>query len=525
MTDTHRRENIASILSDDVTVRYGDAAWREAVETITTVADSVATTFGPYGHDKLIVDNGGNVEVTSETVSILRRLHLTNPVARIVRDVANTQLFKAGDGTTATVVLTGALVERADELVEQGLHPTTISNGFGQAADVASNSLSTLVDSHDITDREVCESVAETVISGTNTAFASPYLAGLTVDAVAHVTDERDVNLNALRVRSDRGNGIEQTALLRGAVVDAVPDRSSQSIAGANILLVDGTVEPVTTQRETGVEVRSSTDLESIRQVAEERTTELVRRLSDLDVDLLVADGISDSVRRALDGEDVLCLTGVSDADRRFLLETLQATPVADVMEATEADVATADVSFNHDETYSVVTTEDSETVTLHLRSSSEKQLDELESIIDKAVEVVAQVAADGRVVPGGCAAEEAMAMAIRDRVPSIDGREQLAAFAFADALESLPRALARNAGLDETDQLLSLRKAHDDGRRSTGINVETATLEEMPESGILEPVVVKERMLSNVRQAVNTIVRIDGIIEEPETESRSGSV
>lgn len=522
MTDSHRDQIIESIVDDDRSVRYGDAAWRHEVEAISTVADTVRTTFGPYGHDKLVVDNGGNVEVTSETTSILRSLHLDDPVARMIRDVANSQLFTAGDGTTATVVLTEALVDNADELVEQGLHPTTIVGGYERAVEMATETLSDLAETYDITDREVCESVAETVLAGTNTSFDGAPFGPLVVDAVAAVTDGYDVDLNALRVRSDRGRGVGESELLHGAVVDVTPDDVDVSrIDGANVLFVDGAIEPMTGSKEATLSVETGAELQAVQHAQTGHAATVVDHLESLDVDVLVVDGVSAAMRRALSDAGIAVLASMGDTDLGFLLRALGARPVAAVDEAEAADVVTADIEFDHDETYTVFTTDDAGTVTLHLRSSSAEQLTELETTMDKAIEVVTHVATDGRVLPGGCAPEAAMAAAIRGQVASVKGREQLAVFAFADALESLPRALAHNAGLDATDQLLALRTAHGDGDRATGIAVHDGWVADMWDREVLDTLVAKTEMLSNAKQAVTTIVRIDGIVEAEPVEPR----
>lgn len=523
MTNTHRQQQIESILNDDLSIRYGETAWREQVDAITAMAESVGTTFGPYGHDKLIVDNGGNVEVTSETVSILRKLQFDAPVARIVRDVANSQLFIAGDGTTASLILLGVLMDQADELIDQGLHPTTIVRGYTQAVDIARDQLLTMTETHDITDREICENVAQTVMTGTNLSPAKTTLAPLAVEAVTRVTDGYDVDLNAVRVRTDKGKGIGESKLVPGAIIDAVPNQTIKTnISGAKILFIDGSIQPKSTRTDIKITANSSADLANLRQTTADATDDIVEHLSQLAVDVVVADNASDDIRHALRDAGITLLTTLSDTDRRFLRRTFSAGSVSHPSAATENNIVAGDVRFHYDENYTTFTTDDAKTATLHLFSASAEQLEEIDNVFDKMIEAVTHVATDGRVLPGGTAPEAAMASAIRDQVPSVNGREQLAVYAFSDALETLPQLLATNAGLQGMDQVLALRTAHSNGEHSMGIDVDTSSLRDMGEMGILDTFVTKDEMLSNVRQAIRLIIRIDGIIEEPEAESQS---
>jgi chaperonin GroEL (HSP60 family) len=523
VANSHQQRDIETILNTDLTVRYGDEAWRQQVDSITAVADMVGTTFGPYGHDKLVVDNGGNVEVTSDTVSILRRLLIEDPIARMVRDVANSQFFSAGDGTTATVVLLGELVDHADMLVDQGLHPTTIISGYHQAVEIATDTLSTLAETYDITNEPECLRVAETVMSGTNLQAAPKALAPLVVDAITRVTDGYNVDLNALRVRTDRGRGIEASEFLSGAIIDAVPHKfENEAFGTSRILFLSGSVEPTDLRTDFEVSIATDEALDSLKQVETDSATKIRRQLQDIGAEVVVADGVSDSVRRELTAAGIPTVTSLSDADKRFLLRTLNTKSISDPLDATRSDLVAADVRFNHDENYTVFTSPNAKTATLHLYSTSEEQSQELENVFDKAIEVVTHVATDGRILPGGGAPEVAMAADIREQTPTVPGREQLAVYAFADALETLPGLLAQNAGLDRTDLVLALRSSHADNMDAGGIDVTAGEVANMWDKGVLDTFVTKKQMLSNVEQAAETLLRIDGMIQEPEDEPQS---
>lgn len=516
MSHTTTGDTIESILDDGVEVQWGHDARSQATQSTRSVGEIVATTMGPYGQDKLVINNGGNVYVTNDAVTILRNLHLTDPVSRTVREVANSQIFNAGDGTTTALVLASELLSHAIELCDEGLHPTNVVQGFRLAAAAADGRLAEIATSHDITDREVARDVARTTLAGSNATYEREHLSEIAVRAVARVTDGYDVNLNAIRFRTEGGRDMAESHLVSGAMLEAIPERrTGEHTTGAVELLVfDGSITPPDTDRVDvvdGAAYDPSTFTESERDWAT-HTSERIRQ-SGATV-LLCSGTVDDAVRGRLRQEGITCITNVSDPDIQFLRRMGDVQIRTTLEGIDDANTASASIAYDWDQRRTTVTTSDAKAITVLLFSQSDAHREELESTMSDAVEVVAQVAYDGRVVPGGGATEIEMARAAEAAARQRDDKAQLAAYAFADALETIPRILARNAGLDPIDRLNAQRAAHATGQLHAGIHLDTGEVIDVRDHGIRDTLQVKRHALTTSVDAACMLVRIDGIVE-----------
>lgn len=516
MSRTSTGDAIKAILSDEVEAQWNDCARSQATRSTRSVGKMVATTMGPFGRDKLVVNNGGNVHVTNDAVTILRNLHLTDPVSRTVREVANSQIFNAGDGTTTALVLASELMSHALDLCEEGLHPTSVVNGFRLAADAASGRLIDIATTHDLTDRGVARDVARTTLSGSNAMYEREHLAELAVRAVNRVTDGYDVDLNAIRLRTASGQDMATSRLVSGAMLETTPQsRMDEHTTGkAEILVVDGSITHEETDLAT---VAYGETYDPSEFAAKER--KWVIKVSDwvrqTGATVLLCSGtVDDAVRGRLRRHGVTCVTNVSEPDIRFLQQTFEIR-IPTILDGTGAeDTVSGSVECDWDEGRMTVTTPNARTITILLFSQSNAYREELESVMSDAVEVVAQVAYDGRVVPGGGAAEIEMARAVEAAARQRGDKAQLAAYAFADALETIPRVLVRNAGLDPIDRFKQQRAAHAEGQVNAGIDLETGAVIDVTEHGIRDTLRVKRHAISTSVDAVCMLVRIDGIIE-----------
>lgn len=524
-SDSANQSPVESILAAEVDAQFGDAAASRVHRSVRDVVDVVTTTIGPYGRDKLIVNQGGNVHVTNDAATILRNLHLTDPVARVVGDLANSQIFNAGDGTTTTLLFAGQLVERAAKLREDGLHPTTIVRGYEHASDVAVERLREVATTYDITDRGVALDVARTTLHGTNAVQFHDHLAELVVDAVERVTDGYDVDLDAIRLRTTGGRDMAESHLLTGATVEGVPSGESTDhpTGSIGLALIDDDIEPDGTNRDVSLTPENAEALSAFVDAERARAEGVVDALGTLDVDLVVCTGsVHDAIRNRLQDRGITCLSTVSDPDVRFVSRALDIPIQTNVADLDPDGVGTAVVEYDRANGRTMLTTDDPSAVTIQLFGQTEAYLDEIENTVSDAIEVVAQVASDGRVLAGGGAPEMAMAASVRSDSTGIDGREQLAALAFADALEAVPRSVATNAGLDATDVLLALRSAHDAGRETGGVDIETGDVVDAAAAGVRETLVVKRYAVTHAVEAVRTLLRIDGIVEAEEIEPRT---
>nr|WP_220222449.1 thermosome subunit beta [Haloplanus salinus] len=485
------------------------------------VAESVRSTLGPKGMDKMLVDSMGTVTITNDGVTILQEMDIDNPTAEMIVEVAETQEDEAGDGTTTAVAIAGELLKEAEDLLEQDIHPTAIIKGFNMAAEKAREEVDAVAERVDASDEELLRKVAETSMTGKSSELDKELLAQLVVDAVQAVTVEADdgthvVDLEFVEIETQTGRSASESELLEGAVIDKDPVNDDMPVEfdAADVLLLNDPIEVEETDADTSVSVDSPEQLQQFLDSEERQLREKVDQVVATGADVVFCQkGIDDLAQYLLAKEGILAVRRAKKSDMAFLQEILGAQIVSDLDSATDDHLGHGSISRDADAGLFYVEGDDAHGVTLLLRGSTEHVVDELERGIQDALDVVSATASDGRVLAGGGAIEVEVAGRLRDYADDISGREQLAVGAFADALEIVPRVLASNAGLDSIDTLVSLRAAHEDGDAHAGLDVFSGDVVDTYEAGVVEPAHSKEQALSSATEAANLVLKIDDII------------
>ena len=485
------------------------------------VAESVRSTLGPKGMDKMLVDSMGTVTITNDGVTILQEMDIDNPTAEMIVEVAETQEDEAGDGTTTAVAIAGELLKKAEDLLEQDIHPTAIIKGFNMASEQARAEIDNIAERVDPTDEDLLRKVAETSMTGKSSELDKELLASLVVEAVQAVTVEADdgshvVDLEFVEIETQTGSSASESELLNGAVVDKDPvnDDMPVDVDEANVLLLNEPIEVEETDADTSVSIDSPDQLQQFLDSEERQLREKVDQIVATGANVVFCQkGIDDLAQYLLAKEGILAVRRTKKSDMGFLQEILGAEIVSDLDSATDAHLGSGSISRDADAGLFYVEGGNSHGVTLLLRGSTEHVVDELERGITDALDVVSATASDGRVLAGGGAIEVEVAGRLRDYADDISGREQLAVNAFADAVEIVPRVLASNAGLDSIDTLVSLRAAHEDGDIHAGLNVFSGDVVDTYEAGVVEPAHSKEQALSSATEAANLVLKIDDII------------
>jgi thermosome len=487
------------------------------------VAESVRSTLGPKGMDKMLVSSMGDITVTNDGVTILDEMDIDNPTAEMIVEVAETQEEEAGDGTTTAVAIAGELLKNAEELLEQDIHPTATIRGFNLASERAREEVDAIATPVDTDDEELIRKVAETSMTGKGAESNKDILAQLIVDAVRRVTvdgpdGEPVVDLEFVEIQTQTGRTAGESELLRGGVIDkdAVHADMPSDAEDARVLLMDTPIEVEEAEVDTELRVDSPDQLQEFLDTEEEQLKQKVEQIAATGANVVLCQkGIDDLAQHYLAKEGILALRRVKKSDIQFLTEVLGARVVSDLDSLTEEDLGHGSVRRDDaDELFYVEGTgEEAHGVTLLLRGSTDHVVDELERGIEDALDVVAQTVTDGRVLAGGGATEVEVARRVRDYADSVSGREQLAVETFADALELVPRVLAENAGLDAIDTLVDLRAAHEEGDEYAGLNVLSGDIENTYEAGVVEPAHAKEQALASATEAANLVLKIDDII------------
>jgi thermosome len=509
------------IMGEDAQRMKDKNAQEHNISAARAVAESVRSTLGPKGMDKMLVSSMGSVTVTNDGVTILQEMDIDNPTAEMIVEVAETQEDEAGDGTTTAVAIAGELLKQAEDLLEQDIHPTAIIKGFNLAATQAREEIDDIAQDVDREDADLLRKVAETAMTGKGAELNKEHLSQLIVDAVQAVTVEAEdgsyiADLEFLKTETQTGASAGDSELLEGAVIDkdAVHEDMPTDLENASVLLLDQPIEVDEAEADASLSVDSPDQLQQFIEQEEQQLQEKVDKIVDSGADVVFCQkGIDDMAQHYLAKEGILALRRVKKSDMQFLAEVLGAAIVSDLDNIEAADLGTGNLTRDDDAELFYVEGEDGHGVTLLLRGSTEHVVDELERGINDALDVVASTVSDGRVLAGGGAAEVEVARRLRDYADSVEGREQLAVEAFADGLELVPRVLAENAGLDPIDTLVDLRAAHDDGDVQAGLDVFSGDVQNTFDAGVVEPAHAKEQAISSASEAANLVLKIDDII------------
>jgi len=508
------------ILGSDTQRTRGRDAQSSNIAAGKAVAESVRTTLGPRGMDKMLVDSTGNVVITNDGVTILQEMDIEHPAAQMLVEVAETQEDEVGDGTTTASVLAGQLLAKAEKLLENDVHPTTIVEGYAQARQLALDAIGDLTIDDELDD-DLLAKVAASSMTGKGTGdVGADVLAELIVEAIRHVETEDNVERDDIRVHTRTGASSGATEFVEGVIVDKEPVRDDmpRRVEDASILVVDSKLVP----RETSVDVEYNiTDVDQMNAAldAEERELkQMADAIADAGVDVVFAQKkVDDRIAAYLAKRDVLVFKSVKKSDVTATTRATGAKTQGGVMDIDEADLGYAETirveKYGEDELTFIEGGADASAVTLFVRGSTEHVVDELERAIGDALDVAAVALTEGGIVPGAGCAEIRIADYVRDEAAGIEGRAQLAVEAFADAVGVLPRTLAENTGMDAIDAIVDLRAANESGRAGIISSGETGEIADPVEHGVFDPAAVKREAIESATDAATMIIRIDDII------------
>ena len=516
------------ILPEGTTRNLGRDAQRNNILAGKVLAETVRTTLGPKGMDKMLVDGLGDIVVTNDGVTILKEMDIEHPAAKMLVEVAKTQEDEVGDGTTTAVIIAGELLKRSEELLDQEIHPTIIALGYRQAAQKAIELLDQI--SIDADDKDTLLKVAMTAMTGKGTEKAREPLAELIVGAVSQVVEDGKVDSEQIKIESKDGAAIEDSELVSGVIIDKekVHPGMPSEINGAKIALVNSAIEVKETEVDAEIRITDPAQMQAFIEQEENMIKEMVDELVAAGANVLFCQkGIDDLAQHYLSKAGILATRRVKKSDMEKLAKATGAKIVTNIEDLSADDLGDAGLvaedKVSGDDMIFVKECKDPKAVTLLLRGSTSHVVDEIERAVEDAIGVVASTVEDGKVVVGGGAPEIAIAKGLKDYAETISGREQLAVTAFAEALEVVPRTLAENAGLDSIDSLVDLRAAHEDSIYM-GLNVFEGGVTDMKEAGVIEPQRVKKQAIQSAAEAAEMILRIDDVVASSSQGAAAGA-
>ncbi len=508
------------VLSEDSQRTSGRDAQSMNITAGKAVAEAVRTTLGPKGMDKMLVDNSGNVVVTNDGVTILDEMDIEHPAANMIVEVAQTQEDEVGDGTTTAVVITGELLAKAEDLLEQDIHATILAQGYRQASQKAKEVLEDMAIEVGADDTEILEQIASTAMTGKGAETAKDTLSTLVVSAVQAVADDEGIDTDNVKVEKVVGGSVDESELVEGVIIgkERVHDNMPYAAEDANIALLDTAIEVKETEIDAEVNVTDPDQLQQFLDQEEKQLKEMVDKLKSVGADVVFCQkGIDDMAQHYLAQEGIIAVRRAKKSDMKRLARATGGRLVSNVDDITEDDLgfagSVAQKDIGGDERIFVEDVEEAKSVTLILRGGTEHVVDEVERAIDDSLGVVRVTLEDGKVLPGGGAPETELALELREYADSVGGREQLAIEAFADAIDVIPRTLAENAGLDPIDSLVDLRSKHSAGEQTSGLDAYTGDVVNMQDDGVVEPLRVKTQAVESATEAAVMILRIDDVI------------
>jgi len=512
------------VLKESALQQKGRDAQKNNIAAAKLVADLVKTSLGPRGLDKMLVDSLGDVTITNDGATILKEIDAQHPAAKMMVEVSKTIDTEVGDGTTSSVIFAGALLEKAEKLLEKDVHSTVIVDGYQAASEKSLELLADFAKSIKPDDEESLIKIAKTSMQSKLISEDSEPLSKLVVGAILKIAEKNgdtySVDLDNLKVEKKSGGSIEDTALIKGIVLDKeiVHSGMPTKIQKAKIALVNAALEVEKTEMSAEIRISDPTQMQMFLEEENRMLKEMVTKLHNAGTNVLICQkGIDDISQHYLAKHGILAVRRVKESDMTKLAKATGGRITTNLDDITEKDLGHADLvqqkKVETDKWVFIEGCKNPHSVTILIRGGSQRVVDEVDRSIHDSLMVVKDVIETPSIVTGGGSAEAYLAGQLNEYADSFDGREQLAIKQYAEALESIPLTIAENAGMDPIDTIISLRAKQNNGKKGAGINAKESKIGDMNSLSIVEPLVVKEQIVKSATETACMILRIDDVI------------
>nr|XP_058945140.1 T-complex protein 1 subunit gamma-like [Pocillopora verrucosa] len=498
------------------------------VEAAKTIADIIRTCLGPKAMLKMLMDPMGGIVMTNDGNAILREIQVQHPAAKSMIEISRTQDEEVGDGTTSVIILAGEMMSVAQQFLEDQMHPTVIIGAYRQAMD---DMLEILKDQISVpVDVENREEMLKIVRSSVGTKFVHHWgdlACNIALDAVRTIArdqgDTKEIDIkNYAKVEKIPGGELEDSCVLSGVMVnkDVTHPRMKRRIENPRIVLLDCSLEYKKGESQTSLEISKEADFNRILQLEEEYIQKVCSDVIALKPDVVFTEkGVSDLAQHFLVKNGITAIRRIRKTDNNRIARACGATIVNRTEELKEEDIGTGAGLFEikkfGDEYFCFVTEcENPKACTILLRGASKDILNEVERNLHDAMNVARNVMLDPRLVPGGGAAEMALAHVLTEKAKSVAGVQQWPYKAVAKALEVIPRTLIQNCGANTIRTLTALRAKHAvDSNTTWGVNGETGEITDMNTLGVWDTYSVKAQTFKTAIETAMLLLRIDDIV------------
>lgn len=512
------------ILADNVSRTVGRDAQRNNIAAAKAVSETVRTTLGPKGMDKMLVDSLGDIVITNDGVTILEEMQIEHPAAKMLVEVAKTQENEVGDGTTTAVVLVGELLKNAERLLDSEIHPTVIARGYRLASEKAQEILNKISENVSEKDTETLRKISQTAMTGKGAEASKEKLSDMVIRAIKqvmeHVDGKTSIDVDAIKIEKKVGGGVEDSELIGGILIDKerVHSGMPKMIKGAKLALLDLALEIKSTETDAKIQINDPMQLQAFLDQEEKMLKAMAEKVIKSGANVVITQkGIDDLVAHFLAKNNIYAARRAKKSDIDNLARATGARIVSNLSDLSTHDLGYAGVVEEQkigDEAMTYVREcKNPKAVTILIRGGSSHVIDEVERAVKDALGDVAASLKVGKVVAGGGAAEMEVVRGLRVYANKMSGREQLAVMAFADSFEIIPRTLAENAGLDPIDMLTELKVQHDKGIKWAGIDVFKGKVTDCWRMGVIEPLKIKTQATKSSSEVAELILRIDDVI------------
>ena len=512
------------VLKESALQQKGRDAQRNNIAAAKLVAELVRTSLGPRGMDKMLVDSLGDVTITNDGATILKEIDVQHPAAKMMVEISKTVDNEVGDGTTSSVVFAGALLAKAEELLEKDVHATVIIEGYQAAAEKALSLLTEMAKQVSPSEKEILLKIAKTRMQSKLISEDSDMLSKLVVDSILQVVEKEAeghrVDLDNIKVEKKAGGSIRNTQFIKGIVLDkeVVHSGMPTKIEKAKIALLNSALEIEKTEMSAEIRISDPTQMQMFLEEENRMLKSMVDKIHQIGANVLICQkGIDDIAQHYLAKQGILSVRRVKESDMTKLAKATGGRISSNIDDMIPKDLGTAELveqrKVETDKWVFIEGCKNPKAITLLLRGGSQRVVDEVDRSMHDSLMVVKDVIEKPAVVAGGGAPEEFLASNLKEWADKFEGREQLAIKKYAEALEVIPLTIAENAGMDPINTMVTLRAKHSQGRKWTGIDARNTRVADMFSLDIIEPVAVKEQIIKSATEAACMILRIDDVI------------
>ncbi|MEM2115732.1 MAG: thermosome subunit beta [Candidatus Woesearchaeota archaeon] len=516
------------IVADNTQRTKGKEALYNNIQAAKVIGETLKTTLGPKGMDKMLINSLGEIVVTNDGATILSEMELEHPAAKMMAEIAKTQEKEVGDGTTTAVVLAAELLSKAEKMIEENIHPTLIAKGYLMASEKAIEILEKIAKPIEITEKEVFVKISETAMTGKVAEEEKEKLARIVTEAVHYVLQNGEVSMDDISIVKKEGGAVRDTELIKGIVIDKdrVHPEMPKLVKDARIALIDSPIEVKETEIDAKIQINDPNQIQAFIEQEAEIIKKLVDKIIKTNANVVFCQkGIDDLAQYLLAKKGIYAVRRVKKSDLERLAKATGGKIVTNIEEISEKDLGFAEtvkqVKVGDEDFTFVEGCKNPKAVSILVRGGTEHVVDEVKRAIEDAIGDCITLIKSRKIVGGAGATEIELSKELEKYANSLSGRLQIIVKNFAEALEVIPKALAENAGLDSIDVITKLKAAHQKGELFAGLNVDDGSTLDTLKEMIIEPLQLKKQAIKSAVEVAIMILRIDDIIASGKKEEK----